>query len=159
MISLGLIKHLSFLHGLTDRHLQQLANLGLLQQYSAGSRLFQEKSPHHTFYLVVEGSVALDIHLPRRRHKRILTIGTGEMLAWSAILSDGRMTTSAVTLTPTQLIAWPAESLMQLCQSDHEIGFMFMQQIAQALSKRLTATRLQLLDMLGELEPVPRPGT
>lgn len=150
MLTIEHLKETQLFHDLSDQHLQPLANSGLLQHYGAGFTLFQENSIHHTFYIVFEGSVALDLHPPRRSAKRILTIGPGEILAWSAILADGRMSTSATTLLPTQLMAWPAQKLLELCQNDHEIGFQFMKRISQSLSKRLTATRMQLLDMLGE---------
>jgi CRP/FNR family cyclic AMP-dependent transcriptional regulator len=152
------LQSLALFDGISDRHLQRLASLGLVQHYGTGTTLFQENSYHHTFYLVLEGTVALDIHVPRRKPKRILTVSAGDILAWSAILSDGRMTTSAVTLAPTQLIAWPADKLMQLCKDDHEVGFLIMHRVAQALSRRLSSTRLQLLDMLVETEPMPRPA-
>ncbi len=157
MLKADQLKPFALFDDISDHHLQRLMNLGLAQHYSSGITLFQENSYHHTFYLVVEGLVGLDIHLPRRKPKRILTITSGEILAWSSILSDGSMTTSAVTLAPTQLIAWPADKLMQLCKEDHEVGFLMMQRVAQALSRRLSSTRLQLLDMLVETEPRLRP--
>jgi CRP/FNR family cyclic AMP-dependent transcriptional regulator len=147
------------LHGIAESHLHKLEKLAVEQHYSDGTVLFAENTLHRTFYLIVDGAVSLDIHVPRRGVVRVLTVGPGEILAWSAILGDGRMTTSATTTTPTRVIAWPADQLLALCQQDHEIGFVFMQRIAQALSRRLTATRLQLLDMFAETEPLPRPSS
>lgn len=147
------------LQGINESHLHRLERLAVEQHYALGSVLFAENSLHRTFYLIIEGSVSLDIHMPRQGPRRVLSVGPGDILAWSAILGDGRMTTSATTTTPTRLIAWPADQLLELCQNDHEIGFVFMQRIAQALSRRLTATRLQLLDMFAETEPIPRPHT
>lgn len=146
------------LHGITESQLHKLERLAEEQHYAEGKVLFAENALHPTFYLIVDGTVMLDIHVPRRGMVRVLTVGPGEILAWSAILGDGRMTTSATTTTPTRVIAWPADQLLALCQKDHEVGFVFMQRIAQALSRRLTATRLQLLDMFAESEPTPRPG-
>lgn len=159
MLTADLLRTVPLLQGIRHDHLQMLADMGVMQHYSSQTTIFQENSLHRTFYLVVEGTIALDIHLPRRIPKRILTVGAGEILAWSAILSDGRMTTSAATLAPTQVIAWPASQLLKLCEDNHEIGFLIMQRIAQALSRRLTATRLQLLDMYEEIEPRPHLST
>ena len=150
---LAILRSATLLQGISDCHLQKLAASAVEQHYSAGTTLFQENAVHHTFYLVVEGSVALDIHIPRRGSRRVLSVGRGEILAWSAILGQGVMTTSAITTVPTSVIAWPAQKLLALCQADHEIGFLVMQRIAQALSRRLTATRLQLLDMFAENDP------
>lgn len=149
---LSILRSVKLLQGIAENHLHQLAVSAVVQHYAPGSTLFQENAVHHTFYLIVEGTVALDIHIPRRGTKRVLSVEPGEILAWSAILGNGVMTTSAVTTAATSLIAWPAQKLLALCESDHEIGFRFMQRIAQALSRRLTATRLQLLDMYAETD-------
>ena len=42
---------------------------------------------------------------------------------------------------------------MQLCAANHEFGFHLMQRLASSLSKRLVATRLQLLDLFAETPP------
>jgi len=151
---LAILRSASLLQGISDSHLRKLAASAVMQHYAAGTTLFQEDAVHHTFYLVVEGSVALDIHNPRRRPRRVLSVGRGEILAWSAVLGNGVMTTSAITTAPTTVIAWPATELLSVCHSDHEVGYLVMQRIAQALARRLTATRLQLLDMFAEIEPV-----
>lgn len=151
---LALLRSVSLLQGIPESHLQTLARSAVAQHYATGTILFQENTAHHTFYLVVEGSVALDIQVPRRGPRRVLSVGPGEILAWSAILGNGMMTTSAMTTVPTSVIAWPAQKLLAICQADHEVGFVVMQRIAQALSRRLTATRLQMLDMFAEQEPV-----
>lgn len=151
------LRSIELFHGIAETHLQKLASHAVEQHYAIGAVLFQENAYHRTFYLVINGNVSLDIHMPRRGPIRVLTVGPGEILAWSAILGDGKMTTSAMTTTPTSVIAWPADKVLPLCQSDHEIGFIFMQRIAKALSRRLTATRLQLLDMFAECEPLHHP--
>ncbi len=158
MHDLAQLHNIEFLQGLSEHHLEKLALLGEVKQYDSGKILFRENDIHPFFHVVIEGLVALDIWQPRRAPKRILTIGPGEILAWSAVLAGGQMTTSATTLSSTQLFTWPAEKFQALCQSDHEIGFVVMQRIARAVSRRLTAPRLQLLDMLAETEPVLRAG-
>ena len=157
MTILNTLRSSRLFQGIPDSHLKKLAVLAVEQHYATGSTLFQENAHHHTFYLVGKGIVSLDIHIPRRGPVRVLTVGPGEILAWSAILGDGTMTTSAITAEPVSVVAWPADKLLALCQADHEIGYILMQRIASALSRRLTATRLQLLDMFAESEPVPRP--
>jgi hypothetical protein len=38
-------------------------------------------------------------------------------------------------------------------QSDHEFGYQFMRLLSMALAQRLTATRLQLLDLFAPASP------
>ena len=50
-------------------------------------------------------------------------------------------------------VALPGDQLRQLCEAEHEVGYHIMRQLASALSRRLLATRLQLLDLFGEHVP------
>jgi CRP-like cAMP-binding protein len=57
------------------------------------------------------------------------------------------MTCSALCIRDAQLIAIDAKALELRIQQDHEFGYQFMRMLAKALAQRLTATRLQLLDL------------
>jgi CRP/FNR family transcriptional regulator, cyclic AMP receptor protein len=50
-------------------------------------------------------------------------------------------------LEDTDLLTICGASLQSLCQRNHNIGFQMMRCVAEVLSRRLTATRLQLLDL------------
>ncbi len=142
---------------LPDDHLRKLAALAALEEPQAGAVLFPEGARNDQFYLVLRGRVALDMTVPRRGPVRVLTVGPGEIPAWPALPGSGSMTTSAVITEDAQLVGLPAPALQALCQADHEIGYAVMTRLAQALSHRLVATRLQLLDLFSETQPVPPP--
>jgi CRP-like cAMP-binding protein len=79
--------------------------------------------------------------------KAVLTVGSGDLLAWSAFLGNQRMTTTAIASTDVQVIGFDSDQARQLCDKNHEIGYRFLESVAEALSRRLVATRLQLLDL------------
>jgi CRP-like cAMP-binding protein len=56
------------------------------------------------------------------------------------------MTATATAAESSRIITLPGEKLRTLCQVDHEFGYSLMRHLASALSKRLLATRLHLLD-------------
>ena len=93
------------------------------------------------------------MQVPGRGQTRILTLGPGDLVAWSAILGDGRMTTSAVALEPSELVALPARYVIELCEQQPALGYRFMRGVAQAISRRLVGTRLQLLDLFSNSAP------
>ncbi|HAW27385.1 MAG TPA: hypothetical protein DCY03_04590, partial [Planctomycetaceae bacterium] len=47
----------------------------------------------------------------------------------------------------TRVIAIDADALAEVCEQDHDIGYQIMRRVALALSQRLVASRLQVLDM------------
>jgi CRP-like cAMP-binding protein len=69
------------------------------------------------------------------------------MLAWSALLGEGRMTATAIAIEDTETIAIDADRLLEICTANPQVGFEVMRRMSLALSKRLLATRLQLLDL------------
>ncbi len=149
----SLMREAGFWNELSDEDLVKVADLARVQQVDAGVILFRESAECDTLFLVVGGRVGLDMHVPRRGQVRILTIGPGDVLAWSALLRDQRMTAKASVLEAATLIALPAGKLKELCEADRDVGYAVMQRMAIALARRLLATRLQLLDLFGETQP------
>jgi CRP-like cAMP-binding protein len=63
------------------------------------------------------------------------------------------MTCSALCVQHSRLIAIDARLVLDRMQSDHEFGYQFMRLLSMALAQRLTATRLQLLDLFAPASP------
>lgn len=153
------LRSLHFSASLPDAVIRQLGALAKMEQPGRGTILFREGSVHDGISLVVDGHVSLEMNVPGRGDLRILSLGTGDVLAWSALLAHGRMTASAVAVSDVQLLTFRGSELRQLCESNHEVGFHVMQRVATALSRRLLATRLQFLDLFAREPPPidPRP--
>jgi len=147
------LSKLRFSERLPGSMLVRIAALAELRGFPAHSVLFRENADNDHLMIVAVGRVALDMQVPGRGEVRIMSLGPGDMLAWSALLGQGRMTTSAVALEDTQVVAIRARNVLQLCESEPEFGYQLMRQVAEALANRLVATRLQLLDLFAETEP------
>ena len=138
---------LPFAAGLPAPALAELAGIARAQAFPAKAVIFREGVICPDLFVVEAGRVAIEMHVPGRGAVRVLTVGDGELLGWSALLGDGRMTATAMAIDDTRLVVIPGNSLRDLCQRSHEVGWQVMQQVAKALSARLIATRLQLLDL------------
>lgn len=132
---------------LSDSTVSKLATLLSLCDFSAGKVIFEEGAENPWLYFIVSGEVGLEMCVPARGCTRILTLGPGDLLAWSALLGGGRMTATAIALRPTRVLAASGQEVRSLCDSDSVFGYEYMREMATALSKRLVATRLQLLDL------------
>lgn len=122
-------------------------------EFAAGTVIFLQGEKNLDLYLLCSGRVGLDMYVPARGTVRILTLSRGELLAWSALIGDGHMTATATALEPVRAIAVDGSRLMDLCDNRHDIGFQVMRRLAWALAHRLTATRLQLLDLFAQTTP------
>jgi CRP-like cAMP-binding protein len=74
------------------------------------------------------------------------------------VLEQVRLTSTARTITPVQLIEINGGQIIAMCEHDARFGYTFMRRSALALAKRLNATRLQLLDVFGQQMPTPKGG-
>lgn len=142
---------------LSAEDLPKVAAISSVLATVPGTVLFQEGDHSERLYVVIEGLVGLEMCLPRQGCVRILTVGPGEFVGWSAIVGSGHMTTRATVIEPTTLVVLPGNRLRRLCDADHDIGYAVMRQIASAVSQRLLATRLQMLDVFGETQSVRPP--
>jgi CRP-like cAMP-binding protein len=146
----NLLKMLSatrFAEGLPNKHLQSLCRASRVVRLPAGSKMFQEGSIEDEVFVISSGHVRLTMHVPNRSDVPFLTAGPGDLVGWSGLISDGRMTATATTTEDTTLIAMSGKRLQELCGSESDLGYVLMKRIAQVLSQRLLSTRLQLLDL------------
>jgi CRP/FNR family transcriptional regulator, cyclic AMP receptor protein len=147
-----LLRTIRFFEPLTDGLVSKLVGIAEVVRTSANSILFSEGMRCEHLFFVIDGVIALDMNVTRRQPTRILTIGPGEVLAWSALTRDQPMTATATAVEESRLLRVEASDLQRLCEADHEIGYAFMRCLSVALSRRLLATRLQLLDLFAEPE-------
>ena len=139
---------------LADPQLLELAALAGVAEHASGQILFREGGRNEELAFVIDGTVSLEMHVPSRGPARILTIGSGQLLAWSALLGGGTMTATAIVLDHVRLIVFPAGPLRALCETNHDIGYSVMKQVAGSVARRLLGTRLQLLDLFAETDAV-----
>lgn len=126
---------------------RQLGDIAHLRTLPAGDVLFNESEQHSQIYLVASGTVRLEMLTATSGRRTILSIGSGEFLAWSALIGDGVMTATAIANDDTQLVGFEVKPLRESFEQNSELGYRLMQSLSQALARRLLATRLQLLDL------------
>lgn len=151
------LKAIGFSADLPDAVLGELATVSAMVDFPSGGTIFQEGADNHFLYIIRSGKVSLDMYVPTRGRIRILSVGPGDMLAWSSLLGEGRMTATATAVEDTCAVAASALKLRELCASNHEVGYQLMSRMARALSQRLVATRLQLLDLFADTATHSRP--
>ena len=97
--------------------------------------------------VVVSGRVALRTLVPERGDVTILTVEPGDIYGWSAIVPPYRATSTAVAIEPVSAIVFDGVTLRNALREDGELAQAVYPRVLVAVSRRLTATRLQLLDL------------
>lgn len=152
---LAALKSLYLLEGLTDEQMTILAGIAECVRFSEREIIFREGDPATEVYFLMEGSVSLEMCSPGTGCHRILTLGPGELLGWSPALEQERLTATARAETAVSAVKINGRRLLALCDQDPRFGYQFMKRAALALARRLSATRLQVLNVYGESRTGP----
>ncbi|MFA9406776.1 MAG: Crp/Fnr family transcriptional regulator [Anaerolineales bacterium] len=137
--------------GLSDGHFKSLLSIAKEVRWLAGKVIFREGEIATHIYLIIEGHVALEMSVPSRGKKTILTVGRDDVFGWSSVVPVvGIKTTSARSIQDTHAIGFDAPALRKECELDHELGYLVYRRLTNVIAARLSETRLQLLDMYGD---------
>ena len=144
---------LQFTAGLPEGVRDALADIADERTFAAGEYLCREGESTPELFLIASGHVGLDMLVPGRGQVRVLTLGPGEILAWSAVVGNHGATATGVATEETRVLVFLDDTLLTLCQTNHDVGYLVMRELAKAISRRLVATRLQSLDLFEEQSP------
>lgn len=136
-----------FFKDLEPRHFQFIVGCARNARHAKGEILFREGDEANWFYVIREGQLALEIHVPGRGSVVIHTVSEGEILGTSWLFPPYRWQFTARVLHPTRLLAFDGKCLRGKCEADHDLGYELAKRAAQILLQRLDAARLQLLDL------------
>jgi len=146
----ALIEQQPFLKGLSPRQLERLTEDAIQMQFEAGQHIFREGELANRFYLILEGSVALESEGADGTTIPIQTLGPGDDLGWSWLFLPYYLHFSARAIQPTRVLFFYGTRLRQKCEMDHDLGYELMKRVGQVLVQRLEATRRKLLETPGE---------
>ena len=134
---------------LKESQLEQLAKITRFRQVNADEEVFHEGDREDFLYIVIEGQVALNTFVPSWGMLRTFTAEPLDIFGWSSLTPVARQrVSSAQTVGPCRLIAIEGEALKNLCEKDHDIGFVVMRRLANIVASRLLTTRLALFDVI-----------
>lgn len=142
------LRQASFLRDADASIIDQLASIAVPAHFSQDEVIFREGDAANDIYLIVSGRVSIEICSPGKGCRKILSIDPGELLGWSPLLEQSRFfTATARAVLDTDAIQINAAKTLALCDRDPRFGYAIMKRAALAMSKRLSAARLQLLDL------------
>ncbi|GIF13923.1 cyclic nucleotide-binding domain-containing protein [Actinoplanes teichomyceticus] len=146
-----------FFARLAPRLLRELCALGGPVAYPPGERIFTEGGEADRFWLIEQGSVALDLRVPGRGDQVIETLTAGTVLGWSWLYPPYRWNFGAVTRSPVDAVVFDAAAVRARCDTDPVFGYAMLRLFTPVITERLHATRLRLLDLYAPAAPGRQP--
>jgi signal-transduction protein with cAMP-binding, CBS, and nucleotidyltransferase domain len=143
------IKTIPWFLELHPESIERLAGIANVCSFSTGDIIFNEGEQHPILYILLEGKVLLESFVPGHGVLPIFIAESLDVIGWSSLTPVVRQKTStARVLENTSALSFSAEPLMELCESDCELGFVVMRRLANIVATRYLNHRLHLLELI-----------
>ena len=133
--------------GLAPRDRERLVIEARLRPFGIGEILLREGAECDSFGVLLAGLLGMQVLVPGRGTVTLLTVEPGDVYGWSALVPPHRSTSTVLGIEPGEALVFDAGELRDLLQDDDALAATLYPRIVQALARRLTATRFQLLDL------------
>ena len=141
--------------GLSRSNRESLAGMAREYEAPANTRLLREGDDTNELSVLIEGRVALTEHVAGRGSVTLMTVEPGDVFGWSAIIAPFKATSTVVSLEPVRVIAFDGAVLRDRVRTDCALAAGIYPKVLEALARRLSATRHQLLDLYGSEQSEP----
>ena len=141
---------LPFFSGFADEDLALLADHCRAQHVAAKIEVVREGQVATEFFLVLDGKLEVETHVPGRGAQLLQTLRRGDVLGWSWLTANASFAFSARTVTAAELLVFDGTALLRVCDQHPRLGYLLMRRFALVMSDRLRHTRLQLLDLYSQ---------
>lgn len=143
------LESVPWLEELSQENTQKLANISHLTTIEAQKFVFREGDIEDFIYILISGQVDIEMKVPKLQTILVHSAEPFDIVGWSSVTPVVRQrTASARASQRCTLIAIDAAKLRELCEENHDIGYVILCHIANIIATRLLVTRLQMLDIL-----------
>jgi CRP-like cAMP-binding protein len=139
-----------FFAAIDDGHMEVICRCARHTVFKAGDFIYREGQPADTFHLIVQGRVALEVHVPGRTSIIVETLKEGDPLGWSWLLPPYRTSFDARALELVRVVSLDAHCLRASMEEDHTFGYELYKRFAPVIASRLASARRQMIDMYGK---------
>ena len=131
---------------LKPAHLTLLANHATEQTFATGDLLFRQQDPAEHFYILLAGSIQVEVPAIMGPPLIVQTLGPEEVLGWSWLIPPYKWTFEAKADHDSKVLKFDGKGLLAKCENDNEFGYALMKRFAGLMSERLHAARLKMMD-------------
>jgi CRP-like cAMP-binding protein len=136
---------------MSESQLSLIGGCAQNRAFEDGDYLMQEGEAADSFYVIRLGRVALEIFVPQRGAVTIETIDEGGLVGWSWLVPPFHVHLDARALGSVHVVAFDAACLRGKADADPELGYELMRRFIPVIVERLQATRVQMLDIYGDV--------
>ncbi len=133
----------------------EINKISSVKRYMAGQTIFAHKSVANHVYMLMTGSVNLQLPSKDKSFNLVISkIEKGELFGFSPLLDSPRYTASAECVKDTELLAIEAKPFRELLRDDSLIGFNIMSHIAHIYFNRYINVLRNLQEIGGQISMI-----
>ena len=152
---INILRQADIFYGLSPSQLELIASCCQEKTYSTGELIFPEGANNDELYVIVQGEIdilvnpALVSEQPEAgKWVVIATLRRGQSFGEIALVDRGLRSASAEAKLKTRLLILPREKLIKLCESDTQLGYRLMYNLAADLALKMRNSGLRLREEL-----------
>jgi CRP-like cAMP-binding protein len=138
----------AFTSGLTDPQVDALAALATQVTFEENQVVLECGERSTSFYLLVEGSVAVELRTPRYA-VCVQALGPGQVFGWSAFLDDTDTVFQVRSRERSAALRLDGAALNAAFHTDSQLGVEILRRTLQVVAGRVKATELRFAEMCG----------
>lgn len=142
-----LLREHDFLSDLPERHTKLIVSCAKNVRFQPGEFLMREGAEADAFFLVRQGHVALETHVPARGTVQMESVGPGDILGLSWLIPPYRVDLDARAVGPVVALVFDGACLRRKIEEDHDLGYALVRRLFEKAYLRLEHVRLQRLDV------------
>ncbi len=144
----SVVKEHAFVQGLTDLQILRLASRATEVTFAEDEVILIEGERSTFFYLIVAGSVAVELHTPGFA-VCVQVLGAHQVVGWSALLGDQETLFRVRARERTTVVRLTGADLVEACRADPELGTEFFRRALRVVAGRVKATEMKFAEMCG----------
>ena len=148
MVTISMLKKISFLQDLPEHILQKIGEVATIQEFDAGTVIYEQDQPQSTFYMLVSGKVGLNSKSQKGITMTLDNVLPGRIFGVPALLSDSRGSFTAVCSEPSTVIKVSGRDMRDLFTQNFEIGHIVMRKMVKMYKSRRDMHTEQFLKFL-----------
>lgn len=136
---------------LSPEQLESVAACCEPQSFAQGEVIYQQNTPAHKVYLILEGLVSLDDVVDRFTFISYERRGPKNIIGAASMLGLKMYSLTATCLEPTTVIAIDVPALERVCEANPDLGYKVMSEIAFIFFQRYERAKTRLYNIFKEI--------
>ena len=138
-----------YFDGLNADQLSRILAISTPQTFARGETILKESDRGDTMLIILSGRVDITVSLiGSDRTEVIASLGDSEIVGEMILLGKQRRIANVIAKDDSTLLKWRSAELLSLFESDFQIGYAVMRNVAKQMAERLSAANQVLRNAL-----------